>query len=336
MWALTNLTPYAAERNWTRDKHGRHFWLVAVRATFDVSEAGRIKLADAQPPPALAPEYTGEPGTSSLLLDSDLLHAKSCTDVIADAVAYAPGGRPTESIVTSLRVGPIDKQLRIYGERAYYEGPLGIATTAPVPFVQRAIRYESAYGGADFSDSNVNNHKLDEKNPVGRGVASAAFHLVGQAAHTIEYADGHLTKASPAGFGPIDPAWAPRRLRAGTYDASWVRNRRPLLPADYDELYASSAPEDQRAERPLRGGEPVDLRGLTPTGVLRFELPKIYLTYSTRFGTRREEHRGHLSTVLLLSEAMQVVLIWQTRLFVAPRDSDYLDETVIGEKPYLL
>jgi hypothetical protein len=66
MWTLFNKTPYAADRNWTRDKTGVHWWIVAVRATFDVDAGGRVTLADDQLPPLLAPEYFGEPGKSSL------------------------------------------------------------------------------------------------------------------------------------------------------------------------------------------------------------------------------------------------------------------------------
>ena len=33
MWALRNHTPFAADRNWTRDKDGHHWWIVAIRAT---------------------------------------------------------------------------------------------------------------------------------------------------------------------------------------------------------------------------------------------------------------------------------------------------------------
>ena len=60
MWALTNETAYAADRNWIRDKQGVHHWLVAVKATFGIGPAGRLKLADEQLPPLLAPEYRGD------------------------------------------------------------------------------------------------------------------------------------------------------------------------------------------------------------------------------------------------------------------------------------
>ena len=107
------------------------------------------------------------------------------------------------------------------------------------------------------------------------------------------------------------------------------------MPDDYNDLHASSAPADQRVPQFLSGGEPVQLIGLSEARELRFTLPTIHLTYRTQIGRRSEEHRGKLVTVLLLPEQRQVAMVWQSTLYVAPRDCDYLDETVIGEKPYL-
>jgi hypothetical protein len=334
MWALDNRTPYSAERNWIRDKDGRHHWLVAVKASFDVSADGRVSLADEQTPPALAPEYTGAPGQSSLRWDSDLLFAKKCSDVVVEGQAHASGG-PRDQVKVSLRVGPIRKQLAVFGTRVYYKGIGGLAVSSPATFVTRPIVYEWAFGGSDSSDLDPGKHRLDERNPIGRGFAVNEDSLIDQPAHAIEYPGANPRKVGPAGFGAIDPAWSPRRQRAGTYDADWARAKKPLLPDDYDDLFGSSAPDDQRSAAFLRGGEAVELESMTPEGVLRFALPRIYLTYTTYFGSRSEEHRGQLVTVLLFPELMKLSLVWQSTLFVGPRDGDYLDRTQIGEKRYL-
>jgi hypothetical protein len=335
MWVLDNRTPYAAERNWTRDTRGRHRWIVAVRATFDLDEYGSLRLADEQPPPALAPAYHGEPGTSSLRWDSDLLRVRTCTDVIAEAHAHAPMGRARPSLPVRLRVGPIDKQLVVFGPRQYQRGAAGVVLGAPQPFVSQAISYEGAFGGTDASDPDPLKHVRDERNPLGRGFALDRKRLVGSLAPSIEYAKGNLAEVGPAGFGAIDPAWLPRRKYAGTYDATWEKEKRPLLPDDYDDLFASAAPSDQRVADHLYGGETVELSGLTPTGGLRFELPKVYLTYTTFFGARRAHHRGKLITVLLQPELGKVSLVWQSSLLVNAAEIDYLDETRIGEKAYV-
>ena len=88
MWGLDDKTPYGADRAWIRDKTGAHQWLVAVKATFDVGEQGRLRLADEQPPPPREAQYRGDPATTSLRLDSELLAAKPATDVILDAYAH--------------------------------------------------------------------------------------------------------------------------------------------------------------------------------------------------------------------------------------------------------
>jgi hypothetical protein len=336
MWTLDNSTPYAAERSWTRDKDGVHQWIVAVKATFDVTRDGTLRLADVQPPPILAPEYHGEPGSSSLRFDSDLLAVKPCTDVILDAHAHCPGGKRSSSVDVSLRVADLQKTLRVYGDRVYYKLPAGgLTTSSPQPFASRAIRYELAFGGSDTSDRDPSKHSHDPRNPIGVGFAIDSSRLVHKPAPSVEYPGSDGAKHGPAGFGPIDAAWLPRRALAGTYDATWERTRKPLLPLDYNALYAASAPADQRPANPLRGGELVELLHLTPAGKLRFGLPRIYLTFTTFFGRRREEPRARMTSVVIQPEAPIVSVVWQSTLAVEPKDDEYLDRTLIGEKPYL-
>lgn len=336
MWSLQNRTPFAAERNWTRDKQGLHRWIVAVKATFDIALDGRLTLCDEQEPPLLSPEYHGKPGESSLRLDSDLLAIKPCTDVILDAHAHAPGRKGATRVPVSFRIGDLAKTLVVSGPRVYYKSPTGgLTTSTPQAFERRPIRFESAYGGVDRSARDPSNHSHDPRNPIGVGFTLDSARLVNTPAPTIEYPNTDPAKAGPAGFGPIDPAWSPRRERAGTYGAEWERTKKPLLPDDYDDLFASAAPSDQRVVRGLRGGERVELTHLTQEGLLRFELPKLYFTFTTHFGDRREEHRSRLITVIVEAERKRVAMVWQTDLKVQPTDDEYLDYTIIREKPYL-
>jgi hypothetical protein len=332
MWALKNQTAYAAERNWTRDKNGVHWWLVAVRATFDLAPGGRLKLADEQRPPVLAPEYLGEPGKSSLRYDSELLAAKPGTDILVHAHAHAPQGKPAPTVPVSLRVGQVHKELLVHGERTYGQGLLGVSPGRPRAFTTSPIRYELAFGGSDLSDPEPRNQRIDERNPVGRGFARRQAQLAGKPAHTVEYPRGNPAELGPAGLGPIDSFWMPRRKLAGTYDARWEQTKKPLLPDDYDPAFALSAPSDQRTDKPLTGGERVELLNMTPEGVLRFELPRILLGFTTRIGPRREQHGARLVTVLVEPEEKRLSLTWQSALRVASPDADYLDETEIVEQ----
>jgi len=332
MWALKNHTSYAAERNWTRDKDGVHWWLVAVKATFDIAPGGRLMLADEQLPPVLVPEYFGEPGRSSLRYDSDLLAAKPGTDVLVIAHAHALRGKPVPTVPVSLRVDRLHKELLVHGERTYDQGLLGVALTRPQAFTTRPIRYEFAFGGSDLSDPDPQKHRIDERNPIGRGFARRAAHLLGRLAHTIEYPRGTPAEMGPAGFGPIDASWMPRRKLAGTYDARWEQSKKPLLPDDFDPAFALSAPTDQRTKNPLVGGERVELLNMTPDGILRFELPRISLGFTTRIGTRREQHGARMVMVLMEPEERRLSLVWQSELRVRSPEADYLDETEIVEQ----
>jgi hypothetical protein len=329
VWALSNRTSFGAGRNWTRDKDGIHWWLVAVRATYTIAPDGRLTLADEQTPPLLAPEYHGEPGTSSLRSDSDLLDLKASTDVLLIGSAHAPRERPAATVPVTLRAGAIEKTLVVHGERIYRDG---LAPTAPQRFLRLPLTYELAFGGSDLSATNPSEHRIDERNPVGRGFARRRSSQVNRPAHAIEYPSGDPSTRGPAGFGPVDRGWLPRRSLAGTYDARWAESKRPLLPDDYDPAFALASPIDQRPARPFRGGERVELINLTPEGRLAFELPRVELHFSTRFGRHGREHAATLVTILIEPDAWRLSMVWQTSLRVPAREADYLDVTAIVER----
>src|SRR5690242_10405038 len=174
MWALRNTTPYAAERTWLRDKSGVHQWIVVVKATFEVTESGKVSLASEQAPPVAAPEHHGEPGRSSLKYEADLVLPKSTTDVLCIGNSYAPKGQPVRKLAVALRVGPVRKELVVFGTRVYYSALVGAALSKPAEFVVRPMTYEWAYGGTDLTDPDPKKQAMDPRNPVGKGVVSRA------------------------------------------------------------------------------------------------------------------------------------------------------------------
>jgi hypothetical protein len=266
-----------------------------------------------------------------LRYDSDLLAVKPGTDVVVHAQAHVPGGRAAATVPVAVRIGALEKRLVVHGDRVYYRGTSGLTTTAPRPFTERPIRYEMAFGGRDLGDPDPRNHRIDDRNPLGLGFAVQAATLINQRAHTVEYPSGDPAQRGPAGFGPIDAAWIPRRGLAGTYDQRWSQSKKPLLPDDYDPRFAMCAPADQQLGQPLVGGERVVLTNLTREGTLAFELPRIALGFSSRFGRRREEHGPRLATVLIEPEERRLSLVWQSALRVSADQADYLDETEIVE-----
>jgi hypothetical protein len=318
MWQLDNRTPFAAERGWVRDRDGSEVWLVAVKASFDIRPDGSTAVAKEQPPVLRLPEHHGEPGRSSVKYDADLVLTKKTTDVIVIGLAHAPQGRPVRQLDVGFRVGPVQKVLRVFGDRSW--GALGPSTS--LPFVRMPIVYERAYGGVD-PKSETPDKDWDWRNPVGTGFVASGSHADGMRLPNVEdpkhLIGSRRDRPAPAGFGVVASHWQPRVGFAGTYDEHWVKTRQPLLAEDMDDRWFQSAPADQQAPQFLRGGEPVLLHNLSPLGALQFSLPKLYLGFETRFydGSREIHQRRALHTVILEPDhesGPRVSLVWHSAL----------------------
>lgn len=315
MWQVDNRTPFAAERGWVRDRNGAEIWLVAVKCTFDIRPDGTTEVSKEQPPVLRVPEHHGDPGTSSIKYENDLVLTKTATDVLAVGHAWAPGGRPVTDFDVGFRVGPVQKVLRVTGDRIW--GPIGASSIEP--FVKMPLVYERAFGGVD-PKSKQPDRDWDWRNPVGTGFAVAPDNLNGVPLPNIEYPNdlvrGWKDRPRPAGFGAVACHWQPRVGFAGTYDDRWMKTRQPLLPEDFDDRYFQCAPQDQQALAFLRGGEPVALLNLSPLGDLRFHLPKVFLGFDTRFfdGSREIHQNRRLHTVIIEGDVPRVSLVWHSAL----------------------
>jgi hypothetical protein len=319
MWNLNNNTPFAAERTWVRDQDGAEVWIVATKGSFVIRSNGQQILAAEQTEISRVPEFSGQPGLSSLLCESDLVHKKTRTDVILHGHAYCPGGKPMNRVDVRLKINNlIDKTLRVYGNRLWERRLFGIALTRPKPFTCMPITYERAFGGKDQEAKSPRRHRWESRNPVGTGFAARKENIIGKPAPNIENLHksyGSWRKGEPAGFGPIPRHWSPRVELAGTYDELWEKNRSPLLPLDFDERFYQCAPDDQQVPAFLKGGEVVELFNLTPDGYLRFHLPKVTLGMVTRFydGTKTE-HRADLHTLIIQPDERRFQIVWHSNL----------------------
>jgi hypothetical protein len=328
MWQVKNLTPFATDRNWVRDRDGTEVWLVAVRCTFLVRPDGTTVVADEQDPPVLAPKYRGEPAATSLLYDSDFYLTKPTTDLLLHGHAHAPGGKPTTAVDVTMRVADVRKTLRVTGDRPYQKTAFGLATGSAQPFTRMPLTYERTYGGAEPNPpKDPHRPRFEERNPVGTGFVP----MEGKSAPNVEYPGLNLG-AKPAGFGPIGSHWRPRAQYAGTYDEKWKKERHPLYPTDLDDRFFLCSPEDQRPKEFLRGGESVELLNLTPNGRLAFTLPRVAFGYETMLrGGERIQHRGTLHTVILEPDVPRVVMVWRASLRCHPHGHSLVG-TVVWQK----
>jgi hypothetical protein len=318
MWAVENNTPFAAERGWVRDKNGAEVWLVAVRGTFNLLPDGGMEIAEEQDDVRLTPKYSGKPGRSSLVYESDLIHSKPGTDIILHGHAYVPTGNPANQINVGFQVGSITKNLRVSGDRFWTKGIFGMRMTSPQPFVKMPITYERAFGGWDRKSKKTKKHAWEPRNHIGTGFAVEAKHLEGEKLPNVEYPNDLISswkqRPSPAGFGPVPGHWQPRLKFAGTYDKKWEKERLPLLPDDFDARYNQCAPTDQQVAGYLHGGEWVALQNLTPQGLLKFQLPMVSLNLETHFTRESTTHTAELHTVIIEPDLSRLIMVWHTML----------------------
>ena len=289
---------------------------MAVRARFDIHATGMTLAApEDQCDVNIAPQIVGEGTSCFMTADSDLPHQKTTTDVLVDGRAHAPDGYLAERLSVRLRVSNIAKELIVFGDRVWRHGRPG----EPKPFSAMPLTYRRAFGGPDLSEPAHEVRSWYEANPVGVGFSSRASALDGQPVPNIEYPTALIRTASdrpaPAGFGPLMAHWPARRRYAGTYDRSWLQERMPLLPADFDPRFHQCAPQDQQTSQFLCGGEAVSIEGVHPGGALQFELPRVSLVFESVFDDlTKVRHSAVLHTVVIEPDRPSVSMVWHTNL----------------------
>jgi hypothetical protein len=278
------------------------------------------KLAAEQVPLVEADSFTGEPGFSAPLYESDYAPHKPRCDVLLNGSAYAPGGKPAIRVRVSLQVGPISKSFDVVGNRVWKKWLCFIRPTKPEPFMVMPISYDNAFGGVDNTHQKEKKHRAYTRNPVGIGFHSnrKAQFVRDQPLPNTEEPGKRIKKPhgkyNPMSFGPIGRSWTPRPKYAGTYDDDWLENVFPFLPADFDDAYYQSAPMDQQIDY-LRGGEVVVLSNLTPQGYTRFQIPKVSIPISffLKNGETHDTH-GVADTLVLEPDAGRFTITWRASL----------------------
>lgn len=303
--SLWNASPFAAQAVPYVAPDGREVVIAIIKATFVCAD--ELILADEQRPVRLGDEPSFPDAVdSSIRYPSDVGLERRGTDVVV--VGDAVSATAVTVMDVAVRARDRTAPLRVHGERVYYRSLSKTLVGPAAPFERKAIVYESAYGGTSEDYSVV-----EERNPVGRGVARSALDLVEMPAPTIEHPGAPITAAGevtePAGFGAIASHWRPRSRYAGTFDEAWRATRMPLMPRDFDPRYWNVAHPSLQFEEHLRAGDPISILGMSPPGTMHFELPPLPVVIHGKTGDGRAlTARPPIDTVLVDTNAARVEL----------------------------
>lgn len=334
---LENHTPFVA--GWTMgfERDGRELVVVAVKGTFT------IPTDDREPEPAVeqlplieADQFTGEPGLSAPLRESDYAHRKPLCDVLVVGRAYAPPGRRALQLPVGLRVGALTKAFRVVGDRTWRRGVFGVRPSDPEPFAVMQVSYDNAFGGVDDSSSDSAKVVTFLENPVGRGFWRSKDKADGMPLPNTEELDRPITDPSgayrPMSLSGIGRNWQPRVRHAGTYDQQWMDTTAPFWPADFDYRYFQAAPPDQQMPYPT-GGEDVILKNLTPDGHLQFRLPRRPMpVWFLPYQGQDSRIDAALDTIVIEPDASRFSVVWRATLPMRQSCFD-IKQIIAGEMP---
>lgn len=337
---LLNATRMPAAYTLGVEPSAREHLVVVAKGTFAFPErpGDEPRLAEAQVPLVFADTFTGQPGFSAPIAESDFAFRKPRCDVLLNGSAHAPEGKPARRVTVGLKVGALKKVFDVVGDRTWDALPGRIAATDPKPFITLPISYDRAFGGSDTFPEDPARHSAYMANPIGRG-----YH------RELEIKYVHATPVSnseergqpvmrpdegyrPMAFGPLGRSWQSRLRYAGTYDQAWLDDVFPFLPADFRDEYYQAAPADQQMPYPL-GGEEVMLLNMTPESRTGFRLPKLDLpvVFFPKKG-EKEEVRAVADTIVLEPDDRRFTVTWRASRPLM-RNIFELALVLVGTKP---
>jgi hypothetical protein len=336
---ILNATKMQAGYTMGMQPDGRELLVVVVKGTFLIPRAGQpAELAPEQEKLVDADVFTGDPGFSAPLYESDYAPRKPKCDVLLNGSAYAPNAYPADRVRVGLRVASMTKVFDVVGNRVWREVMATISATRPEPFTVMPISYDNAFGGVDNSHPDPAHHRTFLANHVGKGfVHNLETHVyAGKPLPNTEDPNEPVAAPNrryrPMAFGAIGRSWEPRFRFAGTYDQKWMDNVFPFLPADFDERYYQAAPADQQIDH-LRGREQVTLYNLTPHGRVDFMVPSVDVPVTFFLKNGEESEQAAVNDTLIIEpDQRRFMMVWRVARPLK-RDMFEVEEILAGRMP---
>ncbi len=311
-------------KSWSEDSKN---WLcVTTLAFFDLKNPEKLL-------PEM-PQWGKITGALGKGVPFDMAMQKIRGEVLVSGNAYPNERSPTSEMGVGLEIGPINKRLKIYGDRYWKRGwwPLH-KITPPEKFSKMPLSYKKAYGGNGF-----------DRNPEGKGYESFLQSLRYKGEKQIpmpnienpsELMSSIRQRPEPAGLGPLSLSWPQRLKKSGTYDKSWVENGYPHYARDMDWEIFNSATPDQRIDGFFNGTESFALTGLhSEDPKLKGHLPGIqprsFIKFKEPEGICLHELRLNLDTVWFFPDKNLGVLFYRGKIKIQDSDAQDVDSIMLA------
>ena len=328
---IINNTKFYVETSPFKCQDGSFVLSIIVKGSFEFNSR-EVRVAKEQLPICFGDELFDEEDGGSVKFESDMVPFKPKTDIVLVGKAYAAGGKPVVFCDVTLRVGEMQKTIRVFGDRKWdYGGKLMPEySTAPMPFSTMDMVYENAFGGMDLKNGAYCRENLLGKGFVAKknaGIADIFLPNLEDPNHFIKSCADH---PKPVGFGFYGKAWEPRISYTGTYDEIWRKERSPDLPEDFNPAFYNGAHPDLQREGYLNGDEAVELVNLTSDGCARFQLPGVDLrcyvekTFDHSGDTNPPEEINvplNLDTLCMISDKRMFYQVWRGACPIEAMDS---------------
>lgn len=315
MLQLSSTMPFHSKMAVLPNEKGIDTLYITVKATFLMNES--TDIAEEQIPINLTDEYWGEEGLSSIKNVSELHLKKPTSDIIMTGDASAPDRRKVQELDVNLRVGKINKTIRVFGDREWVPGIVGLRKSSPVPFETMPMIYERAYGGIHEINSKKEMVVFEPRNPVGKGFKGKKTkkEMKGSPLPNLEDPVCLIRKPKdtpvPVCYGYTAPNWEPRMKYAGTYDEEWKKSRAPYLPDDFSPRFFNSAHPDLIADGYLQGGELVKITNMSPDGPQKFNLPICEFISDVFVEKEKKSIEMKMETLLLKPNERLFCIVWR-------------------------
>jgi hypothetical protein len=289
-------------------------WLTVVcKATYRLLPGESILAPDREPIYAEDEPMGGDPARG-LYAPADLVPRKARADVVLVGHAYAPRGEPVRSLVARLVVGPVDKEIEVFGDRVWTrEGVLREVGR----FARMPLSYDRAAGGPGTANPlGVPTGPAAEPDPLG---AVGLPNLVPPGGGS----EGRDDLIAPVGFGPLPASFPERWTRVGrqVVGAGGAVALDAPLPEGFDFGYFNAAPSDQQAPL-LRDGERLILQNLHRDHArLMTALPAARpRAFAERAGAPPREVGLRCDALWIDTDRALCTLTWRGQLALASRD----------------